>query len=145
MSEHEFTVLLHILGAAVLIGVVFFSLTLSIEKPLTTERLRMIKYLRPFGMYAAIWELITGIHLASADWDAFNHNPIFWSKMVLFLVDGVLAERIIKRKIELLEAKAAGEVAVKHDLLLWTWISVLVILTVVILGFWMDLHHVHGD
>lgn len=145
MSEHEFTVLLHILGAAVLVGVVFFSLTLSIEKPLTAERLRMIKYLRPFGMYAAIWQLITGVHLAQHDWDAFSRSPVFWSKIALFVIDGFLAERVIKRKLELLEAKAAGQPVAEHDLALWTWISAIIVVTMVILGYWMDIHHVHGD
>jgi uncharacterized membrane protein len=143
MTEHEFTLLLHILGAAVLVGVVFFSLTLSIEKPLTVERVRIIKYVRPFGLYAAFWMLITGIHLAQHDWEDLSHNPVFWTKMALLAADGFIAEKIISKKLALMEAKASGGTVPETNLSVWTWTSAIIILAVFSLGFWLDIHHVH--
>lgn len=126
MTFSEFVLILHILGAGVLVGVVFFSLVLVLKpSPDTT----LLKLIRPFGLYAAIWQLVTGVILAVPEWGKFGHSKIFWLKIGLFVVDGIIAERLINQKLRLAET---GQTT--PNLKLWSWLSLLVIFTIVALG-----------
>lgn len=135
MSEHEVTVLLHLLGAGVMIGIIFFSLVLSIKKPLEVEDFRRLNFIRHFGIFVVFFMLITGLHLVQNDFDYYKANSIFWTKMGLIIVDGLIAERIIKAKMELVMKSGIVDDNTRRTLPIWAWISTLVIFSVVTLGY----------
>lgn len=126
MTFSEIVLILHILGAGVLIGVVFFSLVLVLKPSTDTSQLRLV---RPFGLYAAIWQLATGVMLAFPEWSKFGHSKVFWVKMAFFVIDGIIAERLINRKLQLAENNQLSP-----DIKLWSWLSLLVVVTIVALG-----------
>jgi hypothetical protein len=130
MSLHDLVLLLHILGAGVVIGVVFFSLVLAFKKPLDPSWLGVLKFIRRFGTMAVGWEVLTGLYLAFSESDEVFSSKIFWIKMGLIVVDGFLAQAVIGRKLS--EAQSGVDA---KGLKLATLVSALVILLVVTLGF----------
>lgn len=133
MSLHTIFLILHVLGAGLLVGVVFFSLVLSIKKPLDIARLKIIKYVGNFGVYAAVWLLLTGAVLFWNEHQEFQAKRLFWIKMVLFVVDGIIAERLIRTKVESAIASNNPE-SVSKSLPVWTYASALVIILIVSFG-----------
>jgi len=142
MDLHHFVLFLHVLGAGALLGVVLFSLVLNINKPTSPEKIRWIQVIRPWGMYAAFWLLLTGLHLVNHDWDDFRDNPYFWTKMAVFVIEGFISERIINRKLTIIQAKQSGE-TVEGGLTTWMWLSVGLVVVLIFLGMFMDAFHRH--
>lgn len=90
---------LHIIGAGIFIGIVVFSLLLTVWKPFTKDRLRVILAIRSVGIYTAVLMLLSGIFLYLKSPDEFNTNLLFWIKMGLFVFDGLFAILYVDRKI----------------------------------------------
>ncbi|MDP3993009.1 MAG: hypothetical protein Q8Q05_02250 [bacterium] len=132
MGLDQFVLLLHLLGAGVLIGVAVFSVVLSISKPVDQSRLQSIALIRRFGTYSVGLLIITGVYLAWQHYGGWPTIPRFWIKMGLIVLDGILAQVIIKQKIN---RAMNGDTASANGLPLWTSISALVILLIVTLGF----------
>ena len=132
MSFEYFILLLHLLGAGVLIGVALFSIALTVSQPLDQSRLLTIVLIRRFGTYSVGLLIITGIYLAWQHFGGWPTSVRFWTKMGLIVLDGVLAQVVIKQKI----ARAiSGDNTAASSLPLWTSISALVILLIFTLGF----------
>ena len=132
MSFEQFVLLLHLLGAGVLIGVAVFSVVLSVNKPVDQSRLQSIALIRLFGTFSVGLLIVTGIYLAWKHYGGWPTTPRFWIKMGLIVLDGILAQMIIKQKID--QALSGDEMSGK-SLPLWTSVSALVILLIVTLGF----------
>ncbi len=132
---HTFVLLLHIIGAGILLGVVLFSLALSIRGSLTLERLKIIKLIRVFGPFGAGFLVLTGLYLYFTEADQLQENFLFWIKIALFLIDGTLALMVINRKIAfaLAEQEKGGAVR-ENKLSFWILINTVFILTIISLG-----------
>lgn len=98
---HILLLVLHILGAGLLIGVVFLSLFLSVKPTWTPEKLSHLKFVGQFGMWASIWLFVTGVILAASEWHEFQSNKLFWAKMALYVLEGTLASQLIGKKARL--------------------------------------------
>lgn len=139
MSLHDIILLLHILGAGVVIGVVFFSLVLAFKKPLDTNRLSALKLVRGYGTTGVGWMFITGVILVYLENQDGNHllsSRVFWMKMALIIADGILVYAVINRKISQLES---GSTAATPGLKTATFVSALLFLGIVTLGFLLTL------
>ena len=132
MPFEQFVLLLHLLGAGVLIGVAVFSVVLSINKPVDQSRLQSIALFRRFGTYSVGLLIVTGIYLAWKHYGGWPTTVRFWIKMGLIVLDGILAQAVIKQKID---QAINGDDQAQQSLPLWTSISALVILLIVTLGF----------
>src|SRR3972149_7792733 len=97
---HMLFVILHIIGAGVLIGVVIFSVLLNIKEGISEERLKIFQMVRTTGTFAAAWLLATGLVLYFQEAEELKNNVLFWAKMGLFVVDGLIAVLIIDRKLK---------------------------------------------
>lgn len=129
MTSHNLVLLLHLLSAGVLIGVAFFSLVFTAKAPVPAEQLKFVDKLRSYGTLAVGALLLSGLFLV---WDEPGKlgSWRFWLKMGLILVDGFLAQALIKTKI--LRAMNGGDQAGLYRL---TTISAVIITLVVALGF----------
>ena len=132
MSLVQFVLLLHLLGAGVLIGVAVFSVLLSVAKPVDQARLQSLKLIRLSGTYAVGLLVITGVYLAWQHFGGWPTHVRFWVKMGLIVVDGFLAQFVIRQKVN---QAISGDGSSTTALPLWTVVSALVIILIVTLGF----------
>jgi|GEM_PF-4630324 len=100
---HTTLLFLHVLGAGVIIGVSLISF-FSVWRSLSAVMLDRLGYIGRFAMWASMWQLITGIALYSLEPEEFSSNRLFWIKMALYVLQGVLAGALLNRK-----AKEAGQ------------------------------------
>lgn len=124
---HDIVLILHVLGAGVIIGIGVLALAIAKKKTLSPEEITRLQWVGKFGLPASIVQLVTGLYLASADWGTLHSSKIFWTKMIVFVLQGVIAGRFIAKKV-----KAAGEG--KGGLFAILLLHSLMILTIVALG-----------
>src|SRR3989338_7226040 len=96
---HALFLILHIVGAGVIIGVVVFVL-LNIKEGVSQERLKIFQMMRLTGTIAAGWLLATGLVLYFQEAEELKGNILFWIKMGLFVLDGIIAVLIIDCKVK---------------------------------------------
>lgn len=131
---HTIILALHVIGSGLMFGVVFFSFMIVMKKVIDPSKLALLKNIYVFGTVGAIWQVITGLILYFQEPDEFKTSNIFWIKMGLFVLDGIIALAIIDRRI-----KSATSPQTKDDVnfmntYLWSLLSLLIILSVVTLG-----------
>ena len=133
---HNIILALHVVGAGLMLGVVFFALVIVFPKVIDASRAALLKTVLKFGTVGAVWQTITGLILYFGEADEFKNSRIFWLKMVLFVADGILALLIIDRKIKAAEMQnqSAQDKINLGKLPLWSLASLMIILTVIILG-----------
>lgn len=143
MSVHQFVLLLHLLGAGVMIGIGFFSLYLVLRSPVEAFKIRALESIRGAGFGVASWQLITGLHLTiyGGHWVELRTSWLFWLKMAVFVADGVLAEKVIRRELKRINdlpqgAGLTGQAA-SQPLKLTLTISALFIALMVTIGFFL--------
>ena len=122
---HLSFLILHLIGAGVIIGVVVFSVLLNIKDGVSQERLKIFRMVRLTGTVAAGWLLATGLVLYFQEADELKGNILFWIKMGLFILDGLIAVLLIDRKIKQQPIP---------NLTVWAIINAVIILAIVVLG-----------
>ena len=122
---HALFLILHIVGAGVIIGVVVFSVLLNIKEGVSQERLKIFQMMRLTGTIAAGWLLATGLVLYFQEAEELKGNILFWIKMGLFVLDGIIAVLIIDQKIKK---------APVPNLTVWAVINAIVLFAIVVLG-----------
>lgn len=98
MSFHLILLILHVLGAGVVIGIVVLALVAVIKPPVTAQAMDRLHFVSRFGMGASIWQFLTGLIMSIQDWDEFRGNRLFWTKIILYVVEGALASRLLARQ-----------------------------------------------
>src|SRR3989344_1481674 len=130
---HTIVLVLHVIGAGLMLGTVFFAFIIALKKVLDPSKLSLLKNIFVFGTIGAIWQTITGIILYFQEKDEFEDSKIFLVKIVLFILDGIVALLIIDRRIKAIEAKSKGEINLEKTYL-WNLLSLLIIVSVITLG-----------
>src|SRR3990172_11063797 len=120
---HALFLILHIVGAGVIIGVVVFSVLLNIKEGVSQERLKIFQMVRLTGTIAAGWLLATGLVLYFQEADELKGNILFWIKIGLFVLDGLIAVLLIDRKIKQQPIP---------NLTVWAIINAVIILAIVV-------------
>ncbi len=122
---HTLFLILHIIGVGVIIGVVVFSILLNIKEGVSQERLKIFQMVRLTGTIAAGWLLTTGLVLYFQEAEELKGNILFWIKMGLFVLDGIIAVLIIDQKVKKTPIP---------NLTVWAIINAIVIFAIVVLG-----------
>lgn len=125
----ELILILHVLGAGLIIGIIFFSVILTFRPHLPPEKLSMLRWIGRFGMAASIWQLLTGIYLTSTEWSEFRDSRLFWVKMGLYVLEGIIAGLLIERRVKHASQENTGR-GFGLTFLLWS----VIILGIVIIG-----------
>lgn len=131
---HILFLTLHILGAGVMIGIVVFSVVLNIQGTVTPERLKIFQTIRNTGIYAAIWLVITGLVLFFQEPEEFKRNVLFWVKMGLFVLDGIIAVLVIDRKTKNALANQTRRPVPISNMTVWALVNLAILFTIVTLG-----------
>lgn len=133
MNIHTLILILHVLGAGVIIGIVFFSLVVSYRpRSWSAAALDRLHFVGKFGMWASAWMFVTGLILAFQDWEVLRTNWIFWGKMAAYVVEGIFAGALLTRivmqaRVEL-RPRGLGTIMLTHALLILLIISLGVML-----------------
>jgi len=139
MNFHDLVLVLHILGAGVLVGVVVFSFVLAVVPPLTVEKVNLIDRLTPFGKFGSAWQLLTGLYLAGHSWSDIKSLTIFWLKIGLFVAAGLIIEFLVRRQAHL--ALEENNPKAAKLLLAGSILLVVVIILIVTIGVILVEHH----
>ncbi|QQG49621.1 MAG: hypothetical protein HZB70_02350 [Candidatus Berkelbacteria bacterium] len=131
MSVHRLVLLIHLFGAAVVLGIVFFSLALALGKPLDETRLKAIQIIRRFGVYAMGVTVLAGLYLAFEDWAELKGDKLFWAKLVLIALDYFVAVRLINAKVE---AALTGNGNATKGLTSLAWASLIAFIAIFTIG-----------
>lgn len=137
---HIIVLSLHVLGAAIIIGGVFASLLILVKDRIPRDSLEFVQYLWKFLTPAIGAQILTGIYLASRDWNDFGGNPIFWIKMGLLVVDGFFGGRILGEKIKDSLSKKTKDTKIPGAKLI-IWKSFLTFLIIATLGVFLAEMH----
>lgn len=133
---HNIVLALHVIGSGLMLGVVLFALLIYFKKSIDPYTLKNLKTIMLIGTVGAIWQLLTGLYLFLVELDEFKDSKIFWIKIILYFIDGILAVFIIDRKIKQVEKLAEKETSL-NDLVSWGSLSLMIILSIIILGVYL--------
>ena len=92
-------VILHVFGAAIIFGGIFLAFLVFVKKSFSTETINLFKLTNAVVTTAVVSQSITGILLVIPEYKEFLNNWLFWTKMAIFILDGILGVLIIDRKI----------------------------------------------
>lgn len=131
---HLLFLILHVVGAAVLFAVVIGGIILAFSGPITKEKIAVFKPLRYVGPIAAGWVLLTGLYLYFSEASEFQSNKLFWVKIGLFVLDGIVAVFLVDRKIALSEGKQDPQLIAKHKVGIWVLVNLLILTSIITIG-----------
>lgn len=135
MSIHLIILILHVLGAGVVIGVVLLALASIIKPPLTREAIERMHFVSRFGMIASVWQFLTGIVLSWQDWDEFRSSKLFWTKITLYLIEGAVASLLIEKQAKTAAVQLQnGQPVTGAKIRAGAWIQFLAIIAIAVIG-----------
>lgn len=134
---HTIVLNLHVLGACLVVGSVVFALVMMSRQPFFRPNLALMNRVWHLAEGAVGLQLATGLYLFFAERSEFQNNPIFWIKMVLFVLDGYVSGRLIKQRMKQIEAESTGDTVDVAAVRSVTWLSVLIMLAIASLGVWL--------
>lgn len=97
MTFHSLVLILHVLGACLFVGMAMLCAILSFGT-WTPEKIGHLRFIGSFGMWASLWQLVTGILLATDHWDELRGSKLFWIKMTLYVLEGAIFSRLIGKQ-----------------------------------------------
>lgn len=130
---HTIVLALHVIGASMMFGVVLFAFVVTFKKTLDPSKLSVLKNFYLFGTVGAIWQVATGVILYLQEGGEFAESKLFWTKIGLFVLDGIVAVLVIDRKVKQADQESKGEVSLGSTNY-WALFSLLIIITIIILG-----------
>src|SRR5512143_1921465 len=98
MSFHLIIMILHVFGAGLLIGIVLLALYSVFKPPITAQAMDRLHFVSHLGMYGSMWQFGTGLLLVIPEWSEFRASRLFWTKMALYVIEGVLASTLLARQ-----------------------------------------------
>lgn len=97
---HIILLILHVLGAAIIIGGVFASLLILVKDKISRDNLKFVHYLWRFLTPSIGLQLVTGFLLAAREWDEVGKSHLFWAKIILLVVDGFFGGKVLGERID---------------------------------------------
>jgi hypothetical protein len=128
-----FLVIVHILGATLLMGAIFVAMVSLTRKDLTPRDLSLIARTGRVTEIVSGIQLLTGVVMLWDKWDHVAHHPLIWIKLFLYVAVSALAGLILKNR----SKKLMGETKISpadHQQLravaVWAFIILVVITTI---------------
>ena len=132
---HLIALILHMLGAGLTLGVVFLSLFAVIKPPVTEKAIDRLMFISTFGMGASAWQFLSGLLLVIPEWKEYQGNSLFWTKIILYTLDGALASMLIAKQAKRAAQNLAdGNLSTSTSLRNGAWAHALLIVAVAVIG-----------
>lgn len=125
---------LHVIGAGVLIGIIAIAIALSFTKEISLERAKIYQLFGKIGFIAGMVLLVTGVGLYLQEPDEFRNSTLFWVKIGLFIVDGIIATQIVDRKVRDAVAQRNGQLIIQNKVARWFWANLVILITIITIG-----------
>ena len=129
-----FTLLLHVIGASILLGTSITAVYFVFVKTLTKDMMKFISMIKSLVPGAAIAQLITGLILFMGDRKEFEGVWQFSLKLALFIVSGVLGSVILRRKERTFREGNDGNTKILKILMV---LDVSILLAISTIGVWL--------
>lgn len=131
---HTFVLILHVIGATIIVGVAFVSVIALLANRSPKTNLPLLKQLWTITPWVIYVQILTGIYMAALDWDALGKSSLFWTKIVLVISDGVLGGKLLSQYLRSDETRLGrvGQTAL---------ISLTIFVTASIIGVLLGDHH----
>lgn len=97
---HTTVLILHVLGATVIIGISFVTLVIELKKYSSHEILVITEFIWKINGILLFVQVVTGLYLAGSEWDKISKIHYFWAKMFLFFVIGTFIGIISRRRLK---------------------------------------------
>jgi len=124
---------IHVIGGAIIVGSSFVSLLILINNRIPLENLKLDERISKLVGPVLGIQLLTGLYLGISEWDEHGKNPLFWIKLILFIITGIIAKVVTEKRVE--SALKKGDVyASMPEVKNWAWISFLLLALITILG-----------
>lgn len=137
MSLDTLLLTLHVLGACVVLGMTVVSVIMTYKDSLTLEGLKLFMKVRMVGGMAVGAQVLTGLGLVFQEPEEFGKSPIFWIKMAVFVLDGIIAVGIIKKRATEISKSQSGEALQKSKLGTFALVNLVAMIVVVSLGVYL--------
>lgn len=98
MSLDTLLLTLHVLGACLVLGMMVASVVMTRKNILTLQNVKAFGLMGQLGGLGVSAQFITGIALVWQEPDKFLNSWIFWVKMVVIVVAGIVSTQIIKKR-----------------------------------------------
>ncbi len=122
--------ILHILGAAVVIGSLFVVSLITAKGGYSGGGTRLIRDILKSIRYALGVQLVTGLYMGINEWSEFGKNHIFWTKIALFLFAGTISERLISSWV----GRNGKEITDTKKIKRQAWMLFVLTITIAVLG-----------
>lgn len=119
--EHTLSIIVHVFGAGALIGAALLAV-LILRRPVTRERLEVLRTIATVMVLATLTQLLTGLHLYTQSSARFNGSGVFWAKMTIVAVGGLFGAVILERRIRAASEEAAINPKRLRGVPLWAWL-----------------------
>jgi len=130
---HLTMLIIHAIGGAIIVGSSFVSLLILINNRIPLENLKLEERISKFVGPVLGIQLLTGLYLGISEWDEHGKNPLFWTKLILFIIVGVIARVVTEKRVA--SALKKGDVyASMPEVKNWAWISFLLLALILIFG-----------
>src|SRR5258708_2120678 len=100
---HTAILVLHVLGATIIIGVAFVTLIIEIKKYTSKQILTLTEFIWKIAGIALGIQMLTGFYLAWSEWDKISKIPYFGIKMFLFFVVGTVVGIVNRNRFKKLQ------------------------------------------
>lgn len=130
---HVVVMILHVLGAAVVFGVVFFSILAVVKPSAVAQQLDRLRFVSHVGISASAWQLVTGVILYFQDADKLKGSAVFWAKLALYVIEGTFASLVLGRQFKKLAANPQAP-AVPRSMINVLVVHAILITAIIVLG-----------
>lgn len=132
MTLHTFVLILHVLGATLVIGSVVFSLSLVSRRPFVEYSRQWLSFAWRMAEIAVGAQFLTGLYLFFSERSEFENNHLFWAKFSLYLLAGAVSGGMIKRRLKAMTADGDLQAAAQNIVIPLRLILLFVVAIVVI-------------
>lgn len=127
---HTLILIVHVLGATIIVGVAFSALYIELRKPVVAENIKLIGGLFKTIQVVYLTQLLSGFYLGWSEWETVGKSPLFWLKFILFLAVALGARVITGRE----RKRAMAEKREFKPPIAWGWVSFLTVALIAIFG-----------
>ncbi len=129
---HIIVLILHVAVAGLLLGTAFYGLIIINKATLSSGEAALAQKVVLLGKPLSGIQLLLGIILVAWEPDKFLHNPLIWSKLVLYVAAGFVAAQLVEKK---LKANVGGtDAALTASIRRGFWALLIIVLTLIALG-----------
>lgn len=131
---HLLVLVLHALGAMIIIGSSFVSIIMLGRRRIPLANLQLLDRLWMILGPVIGLQIVTGLYLMINEWDEFGHNYWLWLKIALLVVDGFVSGLVIRRQVQTMLAQSAGPEVDTRPIRARGWLSFMILLTIATIG-----------